>query len=120
MQPAGPPRVSGPVRLATARERVATFSVARNPDPGSKLPFLIRLPLAEGPLVLKAADSWPRTARVYCHRAAEWPERPDVVDQAPVRSCVRRGTAIDLVLDRARFNRSQVVFTTIKGRDGIF
>jgi hypothetical protein len=46
----------------------ATFSVARNPDPASKLAYLVRLPLPEGPLVLKAADSWPRTAKVYCHR----------------------------------------------------
>lgn len=101
-------------------ERVATFSVARNPDPASKLPYLILLPLRDGPLVLKAADSWPRTAKVYCHRAEGWPERPEIVDQAPVRSCVRRGAAIDLVLDRARANRSQVIFTTIKGREGIF
>jgi ERCC4-type nuclease len=28
--------------------------------------------------------------------------------------------AIDLVLDRARENRSQIVFTTIRGREGIF
>jgi len=101
-------------------DMAATFSVARNPDPASKLPYLVRLPLADGPLVLKAADSWPRTAKVYCHRAESWPERPEIVDQAPVRSCVRRGAAIDLVLDRARNNRSQVVFTTVKGREGIF
>jgi hypothetical protein len=98
----------------------ATFSVARNPDPASKLAYLVLLPLPEGPLVLKAADSWPRTAKVYCHRAEGWPEHPELVDQAPVRSCVRRGAAIDLVLDRPRYNRSQVIFTTIKGREGIF
>jgi len=96
-----------------------TFSVARNPDRASKLGYLVRLPLLDGPLVLKAADSWPRTAKVYCHRAEVWPERPEIVDQAPVRSCVRRGVAIDLVLDRPRYNRSQVIFTTIKGREGI-
>jgi ERCC4 domain len=101
-------------------ELVATFSVARNPDPASKLAYLVRLPLPGGPLVLKAADTWPRTAKVYCHRAEDWPERPEIVDQAPVRSCVRRGAAIDLVLDRPRNNRSQVIFTTIKGREGIF
>ena len=53
-----------------------TFSVARNPDPGSKLPYLIRLPLQGGALVLKAAEVWPRTAKVYCHRVEEWPARP--------------------------------------------
>ena len=35
---------------------------AANPDPDSSLPFLIRLPLPDGELVLKARDSWPRTA----------------------------------------------------------
>jgi hypothetical protein len=45
------------------------FEVATNPDPDSTLPFLIRLPLATGELVLKARDSWPRTAKVYCHRS---------------------------------------------------
>jgi hypothetical protein len=98
-----------------------TFMIARNPDPDSKLPYLLRLPLAGAPLVLKAADTWPRTAKVYCHRADEWPEEPELVDQAPVRSCQRRGVAIDLVLDRPRENRSQLVFTTLAGgREAIF
>ena len=38
----------------------------------------------------------------------------------PVRSCVRRGAAIDLVLDRGRENRSQFVFTRARGREVIF
>jgi hypothetical protein len=38
----------------------------------------------------------------------------------PLRSCVRRGAAVDLVLDRARENRSQLVFTTARGRDAVF
>lgn len=98
----------------------ATFVVAANPDPDSKLPYLISLPLASGPMVLKAAQPWPRTSKVYCHRAEGWPESCHVLEEVPVRSCVRRGAAIDLVLDRARENRSQVVFTTIRGREGIF
>lgn len=98
----------------------ATFIVARNPEVASKLPYLIYLPLPGGPLVLKAADRWPRTAKVYCHRAEGWPERPEVVEVVPVRACLRRGQAIDLILDRAHDARSQVVFTTIKGREGIF
>jgi hypothetical protein len=101
-------------------EAAPLFTVARNPEPASKLPYLIRLPLAGWALVLKARESWPRTSKVYCHRADEWPERPEVVDEVPVRSCVKRGPAIDLVLDRARLNRSQIVFTTIRGREGIF
>lgn len=97
-----------------------SFVVATNPDPHSKLPFLISVPLATGPIVLKAGDRWPKTAKVYCHRAEGWPEHPEVLEAVPVRSCVRRGQAIDLVLARARENRSQIVFTTIRGREGIF
>ncbi|MEQ6900767.1 histone-like nucleoid-structuring protein Lsr2 [Nocardioides sp. YIM 152588] len=37
-----------------------------------------------------------------------------------VRSCVRRGAAIDLVLDRGRENRSQLVVTNARGRQMIF
>jgi hypothetical protein len=98
-----------------------TFVVARNPDPASSLRYLLRLPLASGWLVLKAADTWPRTAKVYCHRAESWPEQAEIVEETPVRSCQRRGVAIDLVLDRARENRSQLVFTTLAGgREAIF
>jgi hypothetical protein len=98
-----------------------TFVIARNPEPDSKLPYLLRLPLPGGPLVLKAADTWPRTAKVYCHRATGWPEQPDIVEESPVRACERRGVAIDLVLDRTRENRSQLVFTTLAGgREAIF
>lgn len=97
------------------------FVVARNPDPASTLPFLVRLPLGERGVVLKVRDTWPRTSKVYCHRADDWPVDPDVVERVPVRSCVRRGGAIDLVLDRGRENRSQFVFTRIRGgREAIF
>jgi hypothetical protein len=97
------------------------FVVARNPDPDSSLGYLLHLPLADGPLVLKAREPWPRTTAVYCHRAQGWPDHPDIVDQTPVRVCQRRGVAIDLVLDRPRENRSQFVFTTLTGgREGIF
>ena len=37
-----------------------------------------------------------------------------------MRSCVRRGVAVDLVLDRGRENRSQFVFTTARGREMVF
>ncbi len=105
----------------TKSARVALFEVAANPDPDSTLPFLIRLPLPDGELVLKARDSWPRTAKVYCHRADHWPQEPEIVERVPIRSCQRRGVAIDLVLDRPRENRSQLVFTRIQGgREGIF
>jgi hypothetical protein len=96
------------------------FLVARNPDPDSSLPYLLRLPLGDG-LVLKARDRWPRTARVYCHRADEWPEDAEVLEDVAVLECRRRGVAVDLVLDRPREYRSQIVFTRLpSGREGIF
>jgi hypothetical protein len=97
------------------------FLVARNPDPDSRLPYLVRLPL-DGGLVLRAREPWPRTARVYCHEADDpWPDAPDLVDEVAVRSCTRRGPAVDLVLGRGREARSQFVFTTLKGgRPAVF
>ena len=94
--------------------------MARNPEEGSSLPYLVRVPLPDGAVVLKVHDVWPRTAKVYCHRAHGWPEEPDIVERVAVRLCQRRGAAVDLVLDRARENRSQFVFTKARGRDVIF
>jgi ERCC4 domain/Lsr2 len=96
------------------------FVVARNPEPDSTLPYLIRIPLPGRPVVLKARDTWPRTSKVYCHRAAEWPADAEVVERVRTRSCERRGAAIDLVLDRGRENRSQLVLTSVRGREAIF
>jgi ERCC4 domain len=88
-----------------------TFVVARNPDPESTLPYLLRLPV-DGGIELKAREPWPATARVYCHPLEEgWPAGAEVVEEVPVRRCARRGRAVDLVLDRARQNRSQFIFT---------
>lgn len=96
------------------------FVVARNPDPDSTLPYLVRLPLGPRGVVLKVRDTWPRTAKVYCHPSSDWPADPEVVERVAVRSCVRRGAAVDLVLDRGRENRSQFVFTRARGREVIF
>ena len=97
------------------------FVIARNPDPDSTLPFLVRIPVGEHGIVLKVRDTWPRTSKVYCHRAPGWPDDPEILERVPVRSCVRRGAAIDLVLDRGRENRSQFVITRIRGgREAIF
>jgi hypothetical protein len=104
--------MSGPARM---------FEVARNPDATSRLPFLVRLPLPGRDMVLKAREPWPRTGAVYCHPAdGEWPRVAELVERVPVRSCQRRGGAIDLVLDRPREHRSQLVFTRVRGRQVIF
>jgi len=91
-------------------ERRGTFIVARNPDPESTLPYLLRIPL-EGGIGLKAKDRWPSTARVYCHPLDVWPTDARIEEEVPVRHCARRGPAIDLTLERARNNRSQFIFT---------
>lgn len=95
--------------------------IVRNPDPVSRLPFLLRLPLADG-MVFRTSDTWPRTKSLYCYPVGieEWPADPEVVERVPLRSCVRRGAAIDLVLDRGRENRSQIVFTRARGREAVF
>ncbi len=97
------------------------FLVAVNPDPDSRLGFLLRLPLGGG-MVFRTSGTWPRAKALYCYPVGvqEWPAEPDVVDRSPIRSCVRRGGAIDLILDRGRENRSQIVFTTARGREAVF
>jgi ERCC4-type nuclease len=95
--------------------------IARNPDPDSKLPFLLWLPLGDG-LVFRTKDTWPRTSALYCHPvpATEWPADPEVVERVSLRACTRRGAAIDVVADRSRESRSQVVFTRARGREMVF
>jgi hypothetical protein len=96
------------------------FRVARNPDPGSSLTYLVYLPI-EGGLVLKARDAWPRSSRVYCARDPRPRDASaELVDDVAVVLCKRRGAAIDLVLDRPRLARSQFVFTNARGRPAIW
>lgn len=96
------------------------FIIARNPEPDSTLPYLVRIPLGTDGVVLKVKDTWPRTAKIYCHRAHEWPADAEIIERTPTRVCTSRGAAIDLVLDRGRENRSQFVITRARGRQMIF
>jgi len=96
------------------------FVIARNPDSKSTLPYLVRIPVVGAPVVLKVKDTWPRTSKIYCHPSTDWPADADIVERVPVRSCQRRGAAIDLTLNRGRENRSQFVFTRARGREMIF
>jgi hypothetical protein len=95
--------------------------LARNPDPSSSLPYLLRLPL-DGGLVFRTKGTWPRTNALYCHPVAltEWPDAPEIVERVTLRSCARRGAAIDVICDRGREQRSQIVFTKARGRDVVF
>lgn len=94
--------------------------IALNPEEDSSLPYLVRIPLGASGIVLKTRDTWPRTSKLYCHRASAWPADAEIVVRLPVRRCTRRGAAIDLVVDRARENRSQFVITRARGREMIF
>lgn len=100
---------------------MAKLLIAHNPDPDSTLPYLLRLPLAGG-MVFHTSGTWPRTKALFCYQvsADEWPADPDIVERTRLRSCVRRGAAIDVVLDRSRESRSQIVFTKARGRDVVF
>ena len=93
--------------------------LARNPDPDSSLPYLLRLPIG---LVFRVKDTWPRTSAIFCYPVdtSEWPVEPDIVERVPLVSCQRRGAAIDVVADRAREQRTQIVFTKARGRDMVF
>ena len=97
------------------------LAIARNPDAGSSLPFLLWVPLGDG-LVFRTKGTWPRTNALYCHPVdrSEWPADPDIVERIALRTCARRGAAIDVICDRAREQRSQIVFTRARGRDMVF
>jgi len=98
----------------------ARFRVARNPDPESRLPYLVWLPIDDG-VVLKARETWPRATRVFCAQdVTSWDESAGLLDNVPVLLCRRRGAAIDLVLDRPSLSRSQFVFTQARGRPAIW
>jgi hypothetical protein len=112
-----PPRTIQNAAVIPGSDR---FLIARNPDEASSLAYLVRLPL-DGGLILKVRDTWPTTARVYCHPfEGAWPDAAELVEGIPVVSSRRRGPAIDLVLDRPRQDRSQFVFTEARGRSMIF
>lgn len=95
--------------------------VVANPDGESRLPYLIRVPVGAG-LVFATSGTWPRTKALYCHPLPHdaWPADPEPVEHISLRTCRRRGAAIDVVADRSRESRSQLVYTTARGRDVVF
>ena len=70
---AAPPAPATPPYWRVVEDGPSLFSVARNPDAGSRLAFLVRLPI-EGGVVLKAKEPWSVSARVYCFLARAWVE----------------------------------------------
>jgi len=87
------------------------FVIAKNPNGGSRLPYLLRLPLAPRPLILAARSDWPVEKDVYCFELTDWPANAEVIACVPVVTCQRRGAAVELVLDRAQRRRSLFVWT---------
>jgi len=59
--------------------------IALNPEEDSSLPYLVRIPLGPAGIVLKTKDTWPRTSKLYCHRAAGWPAGAEIILRLPVR-----------------------------------
>ena len=58
---------------------------------------------------------------MFCtDEGTSWDEGAEVVDEADVLVCRRRGAAIDLVLDRPQLARSQFVFTHARGRRAVW
>lgn len=102
---------------------MAQLVIARNPDPDSSLGYLLWLPLGDG-LLFRTSGTWPRTTALYCHPVEldDWPEDAEleVVERVALRSCARRGAAIDVVADRGREHRSQIVYTRARGRAMVF
>jgi len=101
---------------------VPELLIAVNPDEDSRLPFLLRIPQPGGDLLFRTSDTWPRIKALFCYPVplTEWPDDPVIVEQVTLRSCRRRGAAIDVICARGRENRSQLVFTQARGRDAVF
>jgi hypothetical protein len=97
------------------------FLVAHNPDPASRLPYLLRLPLEGGEeLVLATAATWPAVKDVFCYQLQAWPEDARVLESVAVERCWRAGAAVHLVLRRRQARRSLFVWTQSRGRTLIF
>ena len=109
-------------RAGAGGDHLMELLIARNPDPDSSLPYLLHVPIGSDGLVFATRDTWPRTSALYCHPVAvtDWPDQPEIVERIPLKTCTRRGAAIDVVADRAREHRSQIVFTRGRGREMVF
>jgi hypothetical protein len=101
---------------------VAELLIAVNPDEDSRLPYLLRIPQPGGDLLFRTSGTWPRVKALFCYPVGldEWPTDAVIIERLSLRSCQRRGAAIDLIVRRSRENRSQLVFTTARGRDAVF
>ncbi len=97
-----------------------SFVIAKNPDSDSRLPYLLRLPLPEGDLVLATRGRFPADRDLFCYQLEGWPEGAQELEVLPVVRLARRGKSVELVLDRPRLRRSLFVWTQSRGRTLIF
>ncbi|EUA13666.1 putative eRCC4 domain protein [Mycobacterium xenopi 4042] len=83
---------------------MAELLIAVNPDEDSRLPLLLRVPLGGGDLLFRTSGTWPREKALFAYPVPldEWPDDPVIVERVRLRSCRRRGAAIDVIADRSR------------------
>lgn len=99
----------------------SAFLIARNPDPRSRLPYVLHLPVVgEREVVLATAGRWPSGKDLFCYQLDGWPDGAEVIESVPVERCWRAGTAVHLVLRRRHRRRSLFVWTASRGRPLIF
>jgi len=107
--------------VATGLDSLATFWIGRSPAIGSRLPYLLRLPVSgEGRIFLAARETWPRSGDVFCYQLREWPADAEVIEEVPVEACWRVGPAVHLVLRRRTNRRCLFVWTKKNGRTLVF
>lgn len=97
----------------------AAFRIGRRAGP-TRLPIVVELPLAGGPLVLATREPWPVAKDLFCSELAAWPADAEEIERVPVASCRRVGASVQLVLDRGQRRRSLFVWTSKQGRSIVF
>lgn len=95
------------------------FVIARRHG-ASRLPIVLRLPLADGDVVLATRDTWPAAKDLFCAELSAWPDDAEVLERVAVGSCRRVGASIQLVLERPQRRRSLFVWTSKGGRPLVF
>lgn len=94
------------------------FLIARNPNPASRLPILLSIPVSgePQPLVLATSDLWPGPRDLFCYQLDAWPAEAEILESIPVESCWRVGAAVHLILARRSQRRSIFVWTQRRGK----
>ena len=78
-------------RRGQQRVVMGELLIAVNPDPDSRLPYLLRLPLGNG-MVFRTSGPGRARRRCIATRSSlgDGPDDPDMVERTPIRSCTRR------------------------------